>query len=56
MPPVNTQTQDPGDDDVVYLNPGQDEEDDVYLTDPGPARDNGGGCDPDITSAASRGS
>jgi hypothetical protein len=42
---MNAHAQDPDDD--VHLNEGQNDVDDVYLTDPGPARCNGDGPDPD---------
>lgn len=47
---MNTHAPTLGEDDVVYPNPDQNAVDDVVLTDPGPARGNGGGPEPDITS------
>lgn len=47
---MNAQTQNLGEDDVVHYNPGLNDVDLVVITDPGPARCNGGGPDPDITS------
>lgn len=47
---MNAHAQNLGEDDIVYPNPGVNDEDLVVITDPGPARCNGGGPEPDITS------
>jgi len=47
---MNVQSQNPNEDDVVHTRPGLNDEDNPVITDPGPARCNGGGLEPDIVS------
>jgi hypothetical protein len=47
---MNAQSQNVNEDDVIVERPGLNDEDLVVITDPGPARCNGGGPEPDITS------
>lgn len=47
---MNAQSQNLNEDDVIHTRPGLNDEDEPVITDPGPARCNGNGPDPDITS------
>lgn len=46
---MNAQSQNQGEDDVIRTRPGLNDDDEPVFTDPGPARNNGGGPEPDIT-------
>lgn len=47
---MNAQSQNLDEDDVIHTRPGLNDEDEPVITDPGPARCNGGGPESDITS------
>lgn len=47
---MSAQPQNLSEEDVVRTRPGLNDDDNPVITDPGPARCNGGGPEPDITS------
>lgn len=47
---MSAQSQNLNEDNVIHTRPGLNDEDSPVITDPGPARCNGGGPEPGITS------